>query len=147
MSGSVVRGTSTGIGLGQIGLGLSRLGGDTKVISGGGTSSVKMIEGDALDWVVDPKLVEDRERVLGRVAGCGCDCERETGYQGGRDTETEDVVARVGETGAAAAAGTGAGGAVGVEVVVGVGVPGTDGSGVESAASNVILSLRVRRGT
>ena len=85
--------------------------------------------------------------MLGRVAGCGCDCERETGYQGGRDTETEDVVARVGETGAAAAAGAGAGGAVGVEVIVGVGVPGTDGSGVESAASNVILSLRVRRGT
>ena len=52
MSGSVVRGTSTGIGLGQIGLGLSRLGGDTKVISGGGTSSVKIIEGDVVDWVV-----------------------------------------------------------------------------------------------
>ena len=49
MSGSVVRGTSTGIGLGQIGLGLSRLGGDTKVISGGGTSSVNIIE----DVVVD----------------------------------------------------------------------------------------------
>ena len=52
MSGSVVRGTSTGIGLGQIGLGLSRLEGDTKVISGGGTSSVKIIEGDVVDWVV-----------------------------------------------------------------------------------------------
>ena len=52
MSGSVVRGMSTGIGLGQIGLGLSRLEGDTKVISGGGTSSVKIIEGDVVDWVV-----------------------------------------------------------------------------------------------
>ena len=107
------------------------------------------------DWVLgvnrgqlDPKSFGDKERVLGRVAGCGCDCERETGYQGGRDTETEDVVIGVGETGAAAVAGAGAGGAVVVEAVVGVGVPGTDGSGVESsAASNVVLSSRVRRGT
>ena len=47
-----MRGMSTGIGLGQIGLSLSPLEGDTKVISGGGISSVKMIEGDVVDWVV-----------------------------------------------------------------------------------------------
>ena len=51
-SGSVVRGISTGIGLGQISLGLSRLGGETNVISGGGISSVKIIGGDVEDRVV-----------------------------------------------------------------------------------------------
>ena len=51
-SGSDVRGTSTGIGLGQTGLGLSLLEGETKVISGGGTSSVNIIEDDVVDWVV-----------------------------------------------------------------------------------------------
>ena len=51
-SGSVVRGMSTGIGLGQIGLGLSPLEGDMKVMSRGGTSSVKIIEGDIVDWTV-----------------------------------------------------------------------------------------------
>ena len=86
--------------------------------------------------------------MLGRVAGCGCDCERETGYQGGRDTETEDVVTGVGKTGAAAVVGAEVGETVVVEAVVGVGVPGTDGSVVElSAASIAILSSRVRRGT
>ena len=48
-SGSVVRGMSTGIGLGQIGLGLSLFGGETNVISGGGTSSVKTMEDDMVD--------------------------------------------------------------------------------------------------
>ena len=48
-SGSVERGMSTGIGLGQIGLGLSLFGGETNVISGGGTSSVKTMEDDMVD--------------------------------------------------------------------------------------------------
>ena len=54
-SGLVVRGMSTGIGLGQIGLGLSLFEGETKVISGGGTSSAKIIEGDKVDWTVRGK--------------------------------------------------------------------------------------------
>ena len=48
-SGSVERGMSTGMGLGQIGLGLSPFGGETNVISGGGTSSVKTMEDDMVD--------------------------------------------------------------------------------------------------
>ena len=100
------------------------------------------------DWVLgvnrgqlDPKSFGDKERVLGRVAGCGCDCERETGYQDGRDMGTEDVVVGSGEAEAAAGAGAETGGAVGVEVVVGVVAPGTEGSGADSsAASNAILS-------
>ena len=51
-SGSVVRGMSIGMGLGQIGRGLSLLEGDMNVTSGGGTSSVKIIEGDIVDWTV-----------------------------------------------------------------------------------------------
>ena len=97
---------------------------------------------------LDPKSFGDKERVFGRVAGCGCDCERETGYQDGRDTRTEDVVVGLGEAEVAAGAGAETGEAAGAEVVVGVAAPVTEGSGADSsAASNLILSSRVRRGT
>ena len=70
------------------------------------------------------------------------------GYQDGRDTKTEDVVAGLEEAGAAAGAGVETGEVIGAEVVVGVAVPVTEGSGADSsAASNLILSSRVRRGT
>ena len=86
--------------------------------------------------------------MFGRVAGCGCDCERETGYQDGRDAGTEDVVVGLGEAEAAAGAGAETGEAVGAEVVVGVAAPVTEESGADSsAASNAILSSRVRGGT
>ena len=97
---------------------------------------------------LDPKSFGDKERVFGRVAGCGCDCERETGYQDGRDTETKDVVAGLEEAGATAGAGVETGEAVGAEEVVGVAAPVMEGSGADSSvASNLILSSRVRRGT
>ena len=48
-SGSVERGTSTGMGLGQTSLGPFAFDGETNVISGGGTSSVKSMEDDLID--------------------------------------------------------------------------------------------------
>ena len=48
-SGSVERGMSTGMGLGQTSLGPFALDGETNVISGGGTSSVKTMEDDLMD--------------------------------------------------------------------------------------------------
>ena len=48
-SGSVERGMSTGMGLGQTSLGPFEFGGETNVISGGGTSSVKSMEDDLID--------------------------------------------------------------------------------------------------
>ena len=48
-SGSVERGISTGMGLGQTSLGPFAFDGETNVISGGGTSSVKTMEDDMVD--------------------------------------------------------------------------------------------------
>ena len=80
---------------------------------------------------LDPKSLGDKKRVFGRVAGCGCDCGRETGYQDGRDMEIEDVVTEREEAGAAAGAEVETGEAAGAEEVVGVAAPVMEGSGVD----------------
>ena len=80
---------------------------------------------------LDPKSFGDKERVFGRVAGCGCDCERETGYQDGRDMEIEDVVREREEAGDAAGAEVETGEAAGAEEVVGVAAPVMEESGVD----------------